>query len=155
MHVGDRTFDAGATVWTLDVTDDGAVYVTEDSDTDPSSDPVWFSDGSTPVAIGTIPTEHYSRFAVSTADAGSLVVWPDATSDRFVVYDTSRREVVAQIRSDGVVLHVDDSHVYFNPDPARPAAGSSTSRTSTPAPTRSCSATTSRPVRPRRSGDRP
>ena len=120
VHVGDRTFDAGATVWTLDVTDDGAVYVTEDSDTDPSSEPVWFSDGSTPVAIGTIPTEHYSRFAVSTAAAGSLVVWPDATSDRFVVYDTSRREVVAQIRSDGVVLHVDDSHVYFNPDPGTP-----------------------------------
>ena len=120
VHVGDRTFDAGATVWTLDVTDDGAVYVTDDSDTDPSSDPVWFSDGSTPVAIGTIPTEHYSRFAVSTAAAGSLVVWPDPTSDRFVVYDTSRREVVAQIPSDGAVLHVDDSHVYFNPDPGTP-----------------------------------
>ena len=24
LHVGDRSFDAGATVWTLDVTDDGA-----------------------------------------------------------------------------------------------------------------------------------
>lgn len=129
VHVGSRSVDAGATVWTLDVTDDGAVWVTEDSDDDPWSDPVWFSDGSTPVEIGRVPTEHYSRYDLHTAGSGSLVVWPDATTGsvgdqtRFVVYDSSRREVVARIPFVGrhdLFLHVDTDHVYFNPDPGRP-----------------------------------
>jgi hypothetical protein len=62
---------------------------------------------------------------VVTGDSGSLVVWGDAHSckdqraDAFVVYDTSRREVVGRIpiprpdQQDTIVLYVDEDQVYF------------------------------------------
>ncbi len=139
VHVGDETFDAGGTVVFLDATDDGVVFMTgcswprpactEDTDDDWSSDTLWFNDGSTTVAIGRAPTEHIGVFEVTAANPGSLVVWADATSRkgawvrRFVAYDTSRREVVAQVPYTGVyntVLHVDDRHIFYNPDTGSP-----------------------------------
>jgi hypothetical protein len=129
VHVGERTFDAGGSVAFLDATDDGVVFMTEDSDGIASSDPLWFNDGSTTEAIGRAPTEHIGMFEVTTANPGSLVVWADATSRkggwvrRFVVYDTSRHEVVARLPYTGIyntVLRVDEDHVFFNPDSDSP-----------------------------------
>jgi hypothetical protein len=128
VHVGDRSFDAGGTVAFLDVTDDGVVFVTEDSDRSRYSDTVWFNDGSTTEAIGRVPTEHIGLFEVSTANPGSLVVWAEGNrtnqpSDEFVAYDTSRNEVVARVPFIGrydVVLHVDEDHIFFNPDSGAP-----------------------------------
>ncbi|MBA2559430.1 MAG: hypothetical protein H0V07_05990 [Propionibacteriales bacterium] len=129
VHVGDDTFEAGANVLFVDATDDGVVFVTEDSDRLWYSDTLWFNDGSTTEAIGRVPTEHIGIFEVHTTNPGSLVVWADATSrtnessDRFVVYDTSRHEVVARLPFTGVynvVLHVDEGHIFFNPDKDTP-----------------------------------
>ena len=129
VHVGDDTVEAGGTVAFVDATDDGVLFVTEDSDGVWDSDTLWFSDGSTTQAIGRVPTEHIGYFDVWTADPGSLVVWADATSrrkhwvDRFLVYDTSRHAVVARLPFTGVynvVLHVDEAHVFFNPDSGAP-----------------------------------
>ena len=139
LHVGEDTVDAGGHVVFVDITDDGVLFMTgcdwprpactEDTDAEWFSDTLWFNDGSTTVAIGRAPTEHIGIFEVYTENPGSLVVWADATSRvddmirRFVVYDTSRREVVATIPYTGFyndVLHVDDDHVYFNPDNGTP-----------------------------------
>jgi hypothetical protein len=133
VHVGNDTFDAGSPVLFLDATDDGVVFVTEDSDRFWYSDTLWFNDGSTTEAIGRVPTEHIGLFEVSTTNPGSLVVWPDANRrgnespdqfvDQFVVYDTSRHEVVARVPFTGhynQVLHVDESHLFFNPDKDTP-----------------------------------
>ena len=128
VHVGDDSFEAGADVVFVDATDDGVVFVTEDSDRWWYSDTVWFNDGSTTEAIGRVPTEHIGLFEVYTADPGSLVVWAEGNRtneppDRFVLYDTSRHEVVTRLPFTGryaVVLHVDDRHVYFNPDSGAP-----------------------------------
>jgi hypothetical protein len=139
VHVGDQTFDAGGSVTFVDATDDGVVFMTgcswprpactDDTDGEWFSDTLWFSDGSTTKAIGRAPTEHIGLFEVYTANPGSLVVWADATSrtkdwiTRFVVYDTSRQEVVGRIPYTGIyntVLHVDEGHVFFNPDSETP-----------------------------------
>ena len=131
VHVGDDSFDAGGNVDFLDATDDGVVFVTEDSDQFWYSDTLWFNDGSTTEAIGRVPTEHVAMFAVWTANPGTLVVWPDATSStndprvqlgpyQVVAYDTSRHEVVARLPFGTEVLHVDDSQIFFAPDEDTP-----------------------------------
>ena len=167
VHVGDETFDAGGNVVFVDATDDGVVFMTgcpwprpactDDTDGEWFSDTLWFNDGSTTRAIGRAPTEHIGTFEVYTANPGSLVVWADATSrtknwiTRYVVYDTSRQEVVGRIPYTGIyntVLHVDEGQVFFNPDSKPRPAGSSTSRA---AVTRDCCATTWRPGRRGRS----
>lgn len=139
VHMGDDTFDAGGTVVFLDATDNGVVFMTgcpwprpaceEDTDGEWSSDTLWFYDGSTTEAIGRAPTEHIGLFEVTTSNPGSIVVWADATSRkdvwvrRFVVYDTSRREVVARVPYTGhynTVLRVEAGQVFFNPDSNAP-----------------------------------
>jgi hypothetical protein len=130
VHIDGETFDAGGTVRFLDVTDDGVVYVADDGD----QPQLWFRDDTTTRAIGRVdrwPGNYlFLPGRVHTAPSGSLVVWEDPTSrgkneipGELVVYDTSRRDVVARIPrvgNDGVVLHVDDSQVYFNPAPDTP-----------------------------------
>lgn len=124
VHVGDHTFDAGADVQFVDATDDGVVFVTEDSDRWWYSDTLWFNDGSKTEAIGRVATEHIGMFGVYTTNPGSLVVWVEGkrrneSPDRFVVYDTSRHEVVTRLPFTGlynVLLHVDEGHIFFNPD---------------------------------------
>jgi hypothetical protein len=129
VHVGDGAFDAGGPVRFLDVTDVGVVFAVEDGD----QPRLWFNDGTTTRAIGRVdrwPGDFYFMSSyVMTGEPGSLLVWADATSrtrgsiDQFVVYDTSRREVVTTIAFTGVddqLLHVDDGHVYFNPDKSKP-----------------------------------
>lgn len=127
VHVGDQTFDAGGAVGFLDVTDDGVLFVNQDDER------LWFNDGTTTREIGRVQIGpggfSYVPVYVSTANPGAWVVWEDAASrtqgfiDQFVVYDTSRREVVARIPFVGhynQLLHVDDGHVYFNPDKGSP-----------------------------------
>ena len=125
--------------WFRRRTDDGVVFMTgcpwprpactDDTDGEWFSDTLWFNDGSTTKAIGRAPTEHIGTFEVYTANPGSLVVWADATSrtknwiTRYVVYDTSRQEVVGRIPYTGIyntVLHVDEGQVFFNPDSETP-----------------------------------
>jgi hypothetical protein len=82
----------------LDVTDDGIVYLLDGG--------VWFSDGGTPVEIGSHPCSvepngdfsHFSNGAVMSANAGSPVAWFDcATRGQRVltVFDTAAGRVVA------------------------------------------------------------
>jgi hypothetical protein len=102
--------------------------VTEDSDRWWNSDTLWFNDGSTTEAIGRVATEHIGLVAAYTANAGSLVVWAEGkrtneSPDQFVAYDTSRHEVVARLPFRGrynVVFHVDEDHIFFNPDSGAP-----------------------------------
>jgi len=121
VHIGDRTVEAPEPVAFIDVTDDGVVFEAA------LDGRLWFSDGETVTRIGTspwtaAPTAHAG--VVMTGDSGSLVVWPDdgeghpdQEADRFVVYDTSRREVVAHIPfpagGDGILLYVDEERVYY------------------------------------------
>jgi hypothetical protein len=121
VHVGDETFEASKPVAFIDVTDDGVVYEASLDGT------LWFSDGTTTSVIGissctACPTPHGG--VVTTAKSGSLVVWGDATGRKnenpaqFVVYDTSRHEVVGHIPFTGfddAVMYVDEAHVYFTP----------------------------------------
>ena len=128
VHVGDKTVEADKAVAFIDATDDGAVYEAA------LDGRLWFTDGTTTSVIGTseltaAPTAHAG--VVTTGESGSLVVWADAAGRKnqspteLVVYDTSRREEVARIpstehgRQDSVV-HVDEDHVYVNPDPSTP-----------------------------------
>jgi len=119
VHVGDETFDAGANVGFLDVTDDGVVFITEDGDR------LWFHDGTTTHELARwqlgVGGFYYVPLFVSTANPGSLVVWEDA--ERFVVYDTAQREVLTRIPFVGRgnrVVHVNDGFVYFNPSTDAP-----------------------------------
>ncbi len=128
VHVGEDTFEAGKNVLFVDATDDGVVFVTEDSDRWWYSDTLWFNDGSTTQAIGRVATEHIGLFDVYTANPGSLVVWAEgkrtnASPDQFVVYDTSRHKVMDRLPFTGLyntVLHVDERHIFFNPDSGAP-----------------------------------
>jgi hypothetical protein len=124
VHVGDRSIDANARVMFVDATDDGVVFITD------RDNRLWFDDGTTTESIGRVALLHVGMYPVSTANPGSLVVWPDGVSpgrtlegDEFVVYDTARREEVARLPFTGAynqVLHVDEGHVFFNPDNRTP-----------------------------------
>ena len=125
VHVGDETFDAGATVVFVDATDDGVVFTTEDDSR------LWFHDGSTAEVIGLVPIEFALQPDVDTANPGSLVVWTDAASpsgkrpgyrptDK-IIYDTSQRAVVGRLPAgEGpLILHVGESHVFYVPTGTR------------------------------------
>ena len=124
VHVGDRSIDANARVMFVDATDEGVVFITD------RDNRLWFDDGTTTESLGRVALLHVGMYPVSTANPGSLVVWPDGVSpgrtlegDEFVVYDTARRKEVARLPFTGAynqVLHVDNSHVFFNPDNRTP-----------------------------------
>ena len=123
--MGDQSFDAGTTVAFLDATDEGVVFLTQKRYGDHPSETLWFYDGTTTEAIGKLPTAHIGVFEVWTSNPGSLVVWAEASTSnengpqRFIVYDTSRHEVVARMPSKAIyssVLFVDDQHIFFNSD---------------------------------------
>jgi len=126
VHVGEDTFDAGGTVSFLDATDDGVVFVTEESGRGWFND-LWFNDGSSTEAIGRVSTQHVGMFAVWTANPGSLVVWSDPTSGTLVAYDTSEHEVVGLpptvargSRADRLPFvdlpYVDENEIFFPAD---------------------------------------
>lgn len=124
VHVGDRSIEANARVMFVDATDDGVVFITD------RDNRLWFEDGTSAQSIGRVALQHVGMYPVSTANPGSLVVWADGVSpgrtlegDEYVVYDTARREEVARLPFTGAynqVLHVDESHVFFNPDNRTP-----------------------------------
>ena len=74
FHFGDRAITSDDAFVFTDVTDDGFVYT--------SRNDLWFSDGESPVQIGShvcgLPRNgirHQAQDAVITGDAGSLVAW--------------------------------------------------------------------------------
>jgi hypothetical protein len=115
VHVGDRSIEANARVMFVDVTDDGVVFMTD------RDDRLWFDDGTTAEVIGVVHTPHVGSYDVYTGNPGSLVAWfsrnPDWPRAELDVYDTSRGEVVAQVRDpDYFVLDVTARSIYTNPD---------------------------------------
>jgi hypothetical protein len=102
IHYGDRAIESDNAFVHSDVTDDGFVFTTKDE--------VWFSDGGSPVQIGSRlcalrglrngGIRHFAHGAVITGATGSLVAWftcADPESQTLVVYDTSSgREIARQ-----------------------------------------------------------
>jgi hypothetical protein len=136
VHVGDDTFQARARVPFVAATDDGVVFMTEDGDPSRLTATLWFNDGSSSEIIGRVLNQHVGYRYVFLGNPGSLVVWADATSgtrgapDRFTVYDTSRRAVVARLPFTTkyneffgelpAMLYVDDGSFFFSPVPETP-----------------------------------
>ena len=98
VHFGDRPVETGNDEVHLDVTDDGFLYTDRGG--------VWFSDGGTPVKVGShlcgAPRNgefgHFANRAVMAANSGSTVAWFDCTDPArptLVVFDTSSRHEVA------------------------------------------------------------
>ena len=100
VHFGDRLVETGNNHVHLDVTDDGFLYTYRGG--------VWFSDGGTPVRVGTPGCPgastngkfgNFDTGAVMTANSGSTAAWLDCTrpaGPTLVVFDTSSRRVVAR-----------------------------------------------------------
>jgi hypothetical protein len=100
VHFGDRAVETGNNHVHLDVTDDGFLYTYRGG--------VWFSDGGTPVRVGTPGCPgastngefgNFDTTAVLTATSGSTAAWvdcPRGTPPTLVVFDTSSRHVVAR-----------------------------------------------------------
>lgn len=96
IHFGGQVVRTGVAFTHIDVTDDGFVYSTGGYRGDGR---LWFSDGGTPVLIGSHACEAAHGFATTavTSNTGSRIAWLECTSDTLqslVVFDTSSmREV--------------------------------------------------------------
>lgn len=123
IHVGNRLVNTGSSFIHMDVTDDGAVYATGGY-TDEGR--VWFTDGGTPVQIGShaCAAPHGAANTVVTGNSGSLAAWFDCTRTQdpaLVVYDTGPghevvREQVSQCGARYATCYADaiiGDHVYF------------------------------------------
>jgi hypothetical protein len=122
VHFGDDVVKTRNSFVHLDVTDNGFLY------TDAGG--VWFSDGGTPVELGThlCGADHAGTFgnfahrAVMTANSGTLAAWfecPRPSRKTLVVFDTaSRREVARRNIADcgGIceLYGLTSGYVYFN-----------------------------------------
>ena len=139
IHWGDRTIDVGQQAnsspgWGrlvdyVDATDNGAVFVTGQA---PVRDEggwglpygpaaVWFTDGSTPVRIGTTSGSRVRGFEIAPTAAGSTLAWIDPGSKTapgaLVVYDTGQMKELARLgNADAVPLAVYDDVAYWSPD---------------------------------------
>jgi hypothetical protein len=118
----------------LDATDDGVVFITgpqlkRDENgklgIGYGASAVWFTDGSTPVRIGTTSGSAVRGFAIGTSASGSTLAWKepgDETSETLadpfgpvVVYDTAQMREVARFGgADAEVLAVFDDVVYWS-----------------------------------------
>ncbi len=144
IHWGDRTIDVGAQLGRkpgrlvhldyLDATDDGVVFIQGPRGDAASrsigygASAVWFTDGSTPVRIGTTYGSAVRGFTIATSDSGSTIAWKEpgdegsetlaAPYGPVVVYDTARMREVARFGgADAVPLEpVYDGVVYWLPD---------------------------------------
>ncbi len=121
IHFGSRLVEIPNGFVHLDVTDDGFIYTSDGS--------AWFSDGGTPIQIGShlCGAQHgkFSSFAhrnVISANVGSLAAWFEcapAVRPTLVVYDTSSGSDVAR-RSTALcqrsceLVDVTADYVYFN-----------------------------------------
>ena len=117
VHFGDRPVETGNNHVHLDVTDDGFLFTDRGG--------VWFSDGGTPVRVGTTcpsaSNGEFGNFAnrlVMTANSGSTAAWFDCTHGRseLVVYDTdSQHEVARQhVPFCCELVDVTSEYVYLN-----------------------------------------
>jgi hypothetical protein len=144
IHWGDRTIDVGqvargrqprrTSLDYLDATDDGVVFITGPQlKRDESgqlgigygASAVWFTDGSTPVRIGTTSGSAVRGFGIGTSLSGSTLAWKEpgdesseTLADPFgpvVVYDTGQKREVARFGgADAEVLTVYDDVVYWS-----------------------------------------
>jgi hypothetical protein len=102
IHYGSKVVKTGIAFTHIDVTDDGFVYSTGRGPLAGyrGDGRLWFSDGGTPVQIGSHACEAAHGFANTavTANTGSRIAWLECTSDplqSLVVFDTSSmKEVV-------------------------------------------------------------
>ena len=111
IHYGDKTYDAGRAVDFVEATDDGFVYITDDSPR------LWFTDGSYAASrIGLVAPGHVGAYPVLTANPGSLVAWEyaptPATQREIVVYDTDRHKIVTSPLGDSLVA-INGDRVYW------------------------------------------
>lgn len=140
IHWGDRRIDVGqqANRWPhwgklvdfVDATDDGAVFVIGQPPfgnwragevtipIGPAA--VWFTDGSTPVRIGTTIGDRPRGFEIAPTTEGSILAWADPGSKtqpgQIVVYDTARMSEVARFgNADAEPLAVYPDVVYWSP----------------------------------------
>lgn len=149
IHWGDRTIDVrqytnrspgwGKIVDYVDASDDGAVFVVGQPLVEDEAGwglpygpaAVWFTDGSTPVRIGTTYGSRVRGFGIAPTAAGSTLAWIDPGSETqpgaVVIYDTGRMKELARLghaqpgqswpwSSGSVPLAVYDDVVYWSPD---------------------------------------
>ncbi len=141
IHWGDRTIDVGQvargrqarriSLDYVDATDDGVVFITgpqaHRGGIGYGASAVWFTDGSTPVRIGTTSGSRVRGFGIGTSASGSTLAWKepgDETSETLaypfgpvVVYDTEQMREVARFGrgAETEVLAVYDDVVYWSP----------------------------------------
>jgi hypothetical protein len=121
IHFGSGSVEIDDGFVHLDVTDDGFIYTSDGR--------AWFSDGGTPVQIGShlcgALHGEFSNFAqrsVMSANEGSLAAWFEcapAARPTLVVYDTSSgsevaRRPIAFCRESCELVDVTADYVYFN-----------------------------------------
>jgi hypothetical protein len=141
IHWGDRTIDVeqqvppfppgwgNSGVGYVDATDDGAVFVIgqppvlDDAGGGLPYGPaaVWFTDGSSPVRIGTTSGSRVRGFEIAPTVSGSTLAWIDpgtkTAPGAVVVYDTAHMTELARLgNGDAVPLAVYDDVVYWSPD---------------------------------------
>ena len=145
IHWGDRTIDVSRqargrnvrrlSIDYLDATDDGVVFITgprahryPDGEIGIAvgDSTVWFTDGSTPVRIGSTVGNAVRGFPIASSVAGSILAWSeggDNTAGQVVVYDTAERAVIGRFGEHAVPLAVYDDVVYWSPrrSPCLPA----------------------------------
>lgn len=132
VHWGDRSIDVGEQVpaqqgqWLgyLDATDDGVVFASGPALRNggvayDEPIPVWFTDGSTPVRIGTTSGSGVRGYLIAPSAGGSTLAWrEDYYRGVVVVYDTARMREVARFggKQSYVLNEVYDDVVYWTPD---------------------------------------
>ena len=140
IHWGDRTIDAGQQVplsppgWArgvgyVDATDDGAVFAVGQPPVRDGAGgglpygptAVWFTDGSTPVRIGTTSGSRVRGFGIAPTAEGSTLAWIDpgtkTAPGAVVVYDTGQMTELARLGdANAVPLAVYADVVYWSPD---------------------------------------
>lgn len=139
IHWGNRTIDVrrqtntwpgqGKLVDYVDATDDGAFFVTGQAVVRDEAGwglpygpaAVWFTDGSTPVRIGTTSGSRVRGFEIAPTAAGSTLAWIDpgtkTAPGAVVVYDTGHMTELARLGdADAVPLAVYNDVVYWSPD---------------------------------------
>lgn len=120
IHYGDRSLDVGEYVHSVDVTDNGVVFVRGRSTWKQlHRTALWFTDGSAVVEIGTVEGSPLTGFPVAPSAAGSIVVWEepeDGERGEYVVFDTEDMRVLTRVPRSAAsyqVLSVHDDAVYW------------------------------------------
>jgi hypothetical protein len=132
IHWGDRTIDVRQQapvrkrqgLGFLDATDDGVVFVTGPKERNggvayDEPIPVWFTDGSAPVRIGTTSGSSVRGYPIAPSAGGSTLAWrEDFYRGVVVVYDTGTMKEVARFggRDSYVLNEVYGDVVYWTPD---------------------------------------